>query len=153
MNHSASWLKEKYNRQLIHLRDEKDAFLDAYFPDFGSRRTHIDKLLSSYTQALDHVIACPMQQWHKIVLIGCRVTLTYLEDKITETYAIVFPDEAHPDHNRISFFSPIAEQLLMRAPGDLLEMETHMGTLHVRIEAIVPDVGEEPDKALMHYEA
>lgn len=153
MNRSADLLKERYIRQLLHLRDEKDNFLNAYFPDFGSRRTHVDKLLSSYTHTLDQVITRPEQEWQQIVLIGSSVTVTYLEDGMTDTYSIVFPDEAHPDHNRISFFSPIAEQLLMRAPGDLLEMQTNMGTLHIRIDAVLPSTEEAPEKGAMPNES
>lgn len=138
MNHSTGLLKERYIRQLLHLRDEKDNFLNAYFPDFGSRRIHMDKLLSSYTHTLDEVITRPEHEWEEIVLIGSSVTVTYLDDGMTDTYSIVFPDEAQPDHNRISFFSPIAEQLLMRTPGDLLEIQTNMGTLQIRIDAVLP---------------
>ncbi|RJE84627.1 hypothetical protein D3P07_22090 [Paenibacillus sp. 1011MAR3C5] len=129
-------LKETYIRQLISLRDEKDLFLGAYFPEFGSRRTQVEKLLSSYTRMLEHLIDRPSNEWRNFVLIGCGVTVTYMDDGMTESFTIVFPDEAQPDINRISFFSPIAEQLLMRSCGDLVSMNTSMDAYQVRIDRI-----------------
>ncbi|MFF2888394.1 GreA/GreB family elongation factor [Paenibacillus sp. NPDC057967] len=138
MNHRPEYiaLKETYLQQLISLRDEKDLFLGAYFPEFGSRRTQVEKLLSSYTSMLEKLLERPTDEWRDIVLIGCGVTVTYMDDGMTESFTIVFPEEAQPDSNRISFYSPIAEQLLMRSCGDLVSMNTSMDTYQVRIDRI-----------------
>lgn len=141
MNHRSDFnaLKETYTQQLISLRDEKDLFLNAYFPDYGNRRTQIEKLLSTYTHILEQLMERPTSEWHNIVLIGCSVTVTYLDDGISDSFTIVFPEEAQPDLNRISFFSPIAEQLLMRSVGDLVLMNTSLDTYQVRIDSIWTD--------------
>lgn len=138
MNHRPHFntLNETYTRQLISLRDEKDHFLAAYFPDYGSRRTQVEKLLTTYTRMLEQLLERPSHEWGDIVLIGCGVTVTYMDDGMTESFTIVFPEEAQPDSNRISFFSPIAEQLLMRSCGELVSMNTSMDTYQVRIDRI-----------------
>lgn len=99
----------------------------------------MEKLLDSYTCALDELLSGSADSREDVVLIGDSVTVTYVEDGLTDTFVIVFPEEADPEHNRISFFSPVAEQLLLRAKGDVLPLETNMGVLHVRIDDIKPD--------------
>lgn len=138
MNHRSELhpLRDMYTRQLISLRDEKDQFLATYFPDYGGRRTQVEKLLISYTRVLEGLLERPSHEWGDIVLIGCGVTVTYMDDGMTESFTIVFPEEAQPDINRISFYSPIAEQLLMRSCGDLVSMNTSMDTYQVRIDRI-----------------
>lgn len=141
MNHSPSSLqhKQQYAEQLVQLREGKELFLDHYFPEFGHRRAHMDKLLTSYASVLDLVLDHGVDACRDLVLIGSHVTVTYMEDGITDTYTLVFPEEADPERSRISFFSPIGEQLLMRVPGDLLTMETNMGLLHIRIDGVKPE--------------
>ncbi|WP_165861444.1 GreA/GreB family elongation factor [Paenibacillus paeoniae] len=123
-------------QQLISLRDEKNQFLTAYFPNYGSRRIQVEKLLTSYTRMLEQLMERPPSEWRNIVLIGCGVMVTYMDDGMTESFTIVLPDEAQPDINRISFFSPIAEQLLMCTSGDLISMNTNIGAYQVRIDRI-----------------
>ncbi|MEK8132765.1 GreA/GreB family elongation factor [Paenibacillus filicis] len=130
--------REQYVHQLLTLGDERNRFLDAYFPDFGSKRTQTGKLLSSYTDGLQQLLASPGEAWTSTVLIGSRVTVTYLEDGISDTFTIVFPDEADPEAYRVSFLSPVVQQLLLRKPGDVVAIETNLETLHVRIEHIHP---------------
>ncbi|WP_159882209.1 GreA/GreB family elongation factor [Paenibacillus puerhi] len=131
-------LREQYVRQLIQLSDERNRFLDVYFPDYGTRRTQMGKLLSSYTHALERMLATPDEAWPDIVLIGSRVTITYLEDSLSDTFTIVFPDQADPEEYRISFVSPVVEKLLLRKAGDVVTVETNLETFHVRIEQIYP---------------
>lgn len=136
MNHST---KETYIRQLIQLRDERITFLNDYFPEHGSRRSHMEKLLAGYCDKIEHSLSSGDDSWKRMVLIGSSVTVTYVEDQMTDTFVIVFPIDADPEHNRISFISPIAEQLLLRSQGDIFSMETNMGELHVRIDRIDSD--------------
>ncbi|SDD43462.1 transcription elongation factor GreA [Paenibacillus sp. UNCCL117] len=131
-------LREQYVRQVILLGDERNRFLDAYFPDFGNKRTQMGKLLSSYTHTLERLLASPDEAWPAIVLIGSRVTVTYLEDGISDTFTIVFPDESDPEQYQISFLSPVVEKLLLGKAGDILPVETNLETFHVRIDLIHP---------------
>ena len=55
------------------------------------------------------------------VKIGCEVVLyDYLEDK-EKIFTIVGYDDGDPEHNRISYNSPLAKTILGAGVGDLLK--------------------------------
>jgi transcription elongation factor GreA len=137
MSHSKQekTLMGAYHLQLLRLREEKLLFLNAHFPEYDNKRANADKMLDAYTDALDELLrSCEEPQ--NVVLIGSSVTVTYTEENMTDTFVIVFPDEADPEQNRISFLSPIAEKLLLRTCGDVIPVETPMDVFHVRIDRI-----------------
>lgn len=138
MNHSISSLelREQVIYQLIVLGEEKNHFLDAYFPLHGKDRTQMDQFLSTYTRTVEEQLALPDLEVPAVVLIGSLVSITYLDDLSTDDYIIVYPNEADPEENRISFLSPVGRQLLLKKPGDALTIATPSGTLQVRIESI-----------------
>lgn len=121
--------------QLVRLREEKALFLNAHFPEFDNKRAQTEKMLVSYTAALADLLHSG-EEPQNVVLIGSSVTVTYVEEDMTDTFAIVFPEEADPGQNRISFLSPIAEKLLMRTWDDVIPVETPLDVFHVRIDEI-----------------
>ncbi|MBP1996328.1 GreA/GreB family elongation factor [Paenibacillus eucommiae] len=138
MNHSISLheLREQVVYQLIVLGEEKNHFLDAYFPMHGKDRTHMDQFLSTYTRTVEEQLALTDLEVPAVVLIGSLVRITYLDDQSTDDYTIVYPNDADPEENRISFLSPVGRQLLLKKAGDTLTIATPSGTLQVRIESI-----------------
>ncbi|MHA7964623.1 GreA/GreB family elongation factor [Paenibacillus sp. CAU 1782] len=125
--------------QLIRLREEKVLFLNTHFPEYDGRRTNAEKMLNAYTDALVELLNSG-EEPQNVVLIGSTVTVTYTEEDMTDTFVIVFPEEADPGQNRISFLSPIAEKLLLRTWGDVIPVETPMNVFHVRIDRITAPV-------------
>lgn len=130
---------EAYYHQLIRLREEKVLFLNAHFPEYDGRRINAEKMLDAYTGALEDLLNSG-EEPQNVVLIGSSVTVTYTEEDMTDTFVIVFPEEADPGQNRISFLSPIAEKLLLRTWGDVIPVETPMDVFHVRIDRITAPV-------------
>jgi len=72
----------------------------------------------------------------RIALIGSSVTVKYLDDGDEEEYTLVYPTEADPDRNRISFFSPIGIHLLMASVGEEKVIDSPSSRYPIRIERV-----------------
>jgi transcription elongation factor GreA len=65
-----------------------------------------------------------------------RVGMTNLVNNSTMTYTIVSPHEADLREGKISIKSPIAQSLLYKKVGDIVEVKVPAGTLKLRIDSI-----------------
>lgn len=65
-----------------------------------------------------------------------RVELLNLDNNKRVTYTIASPHEANAREGRISVKSPIAQALLNKRKGDVVEVRVPVGTLRLRIEDI-----------------
>lgn len=65
-----------------------------------------------------------------------KVEITNLGNNVKMTYTIVNPHEANLREGKISIKSPIAEALLGKRAGDVVEARVPAGTLKLRIESI-----------------
>lgn len=70
---------------------------------------------------------------HSEVNIGCKVALVNLETNSELTVTIVGSYEAKPEENRISNVSPLGQELLGHAPGDIVRVKTPTGSVKYRI--------------------
>ena len=65
-----------------------------------------------------------------------RVEMTNLKNNDRMTYTIVSPHEANLREGKISVKSPIAQALLNKKVGDVVDVQVPAGTLSLRIESI-----------------
>lgn len=65
-----------------------------------------------------------------------RVDMTNLNNNSRMTYTIASPHEANIREGKISIKSPIAEALLNKRVGDVVEVRVPAGTLRLRIEDV-----------------
>lgn len=65
-----------------------------------------------------------------------RVTFTNLNNNTTMTYTIVNPHEANMQEGKLSIKSPIAEAMLGKKAGDVVEAHVPVGVIRIRIEEI-----------------
>ena len=65
-----------------------------------------------------------------------QVEMTNLATNSRMTYTIASPNEANIREGKISIKSPIAQALLNKKVGDVLEVRVPAGTLKLRIESI-----------------
>ncbi len=65
-----------------------------------------------------------------------KVELTNLDNNIKRTYTLVSPHEANMSEGKISVKSPIAQALLNKKAGDVVEVTVPAGVLKLRIESI-----------------
>jgi len=65
-----------------------------------------------------------------------KVEMTNLANNNRMTYTIASPNEANFHEGKISIKSPIAQALLNKKPGDVVEVRVPAGMLKLRIESI-----------------
>lgn len=65
-----------------------------------------------------------------------KVEMTNLATNSRMTYTIASPNEANIREGKISIKSPIAQALLNKKVGDVVEVRVPVGTLKLRIESI-----------------
>lgn len=65
-----------------------------------------------------------------------KVELTNLGNNTKMTYTVVSPHEANLPEGKISIKSPIAQALLKRQIGDVVEVKVPVGTIKLRIDNI-----------------
>ncbi|MCR4583145.1 MAG: transcription elongation factor GreA [Prevotella sp.] len=70
------------------------------------------------------------------VQLLCRVEMTNLNTNARMTYTIANPHEANLREGKISIKSPIAQALLNKHEGDVVEVHVPAGLLKLRIEHI-----------------
>ena len=69
-------------------------------------------------------------------VIDSQVEITNLANKFKMTYTIVSPHESNIHEGKISIKSPIAQALLGKKSGDVVEVRVPAGKLNLRIESV-----------------
>lgn len=135
MNHSLpiESLRDQLRDQLIVLGEEKHTFLDAHVPKQGTERKQISQFIKEYVQFIEKELESNDERLPLTVFIGCQVTIAYLEDSTSDTFKIVYPIDADPEQNCISFLSPVGRQLLMSRRDDIISVETPAGAMQMRM--------------------
>ena len=72
------------------------------------------------------------------VQLLCKVEMTNLASDKKMTYTIVSPHEADIHEGKISIKSPIAQALLNKKVGDVVEVKVPAGVMKLRVESINP---------------
>ena len=75
------------------------------------------------------------------VQLLCKVEMTNMTSGNRMTYTIASPHEANLREGKISIKSPIAQALLNKKVGDVVEVRVPAGTMKLRIEHIELGVG------------
>jgi len=75
------------------------------------------------------------------VQLLCKVEMTNMASGYRMTYTIASPHEANLREGKISIKSPIAQALLNKKVGDVVEVRVPAGTMKLRIEHIELGVG------------
>lgn len=127
----------KVKSELVEAREKGD--LSENFEYHAAKREH-GKLLGrirfkqkvlKYARVLDtSLLAC------ETVGLLRKVDITNLATGTRSTYTIVNPHEANLREGKISIKSPIAEALVGKKAGDIVEAHVPAGTLRLRIESI-----------------
>ena len=65
-----------------------------------------------------------------------QVVMTNLANNARMTYTIVSPHEANLSEGKISVKSPIAQALLNKKPGDIVDVRVPAGQIKIRIESV-----------------
>lgn len=126
--------------QLTFFDEQQTVFLDTYFQEYGRERQQIDRMLREYCQRLETMLggddASLDQSLKRTAVIGSSVTVNYLDEGFEEEYTLVYPTEADPDRNRISFLSPIGKHLLLAEVEQELMISSPTSQFRVRLDQI-----------------
>ncbi len=127
----------KVREAIAEARDKGD--LSENFEYHAAKRAQA-RLLSriSFKQkvlANDRVIDMSRLSANSVQLL-CKVEMTNLASDKKMTYTIVSPHEADIHEGKISIKSPIAQALLNKKVGDVVEVRVPAGVMKLRIENI-----------------
>lgn len=135
-------------RHLIKIEDEKLYVIEKYYPSWTNERHSFQEILDSYIKELETIIysqvtvseaasdLCPF------VIIGSRMVLRDESTNMAEDIQIISPFSGEADLNMdsASYLSPMGRAFLLKKVNDSVKVETPMGILNYRIEAVkLPD--------------
>ena len=72
----------------------------------------------------------------------CKVQMTNMKTQAQMSYTIASPHEANLREGKISIKSPIAQALLNKKVGDVVEVKVPAGVVQLRIDNIIGPSGE-----------
>jgi regulator of nucleoside diphosphate kinase len=81
-----------------------------------------------------------------VIAMNSVVRLRDLDTNETETYTIVFPQDADVSRQRISIFAPVGTALLGYREGDVIEWTVPAGSRRLKVEEVL----SQPDYAGVH---
>ena len=102
--------------------------------DRGEELPHANELAQELARAR---IVSPEETDPGVITMNSRFRLTDLDDKETEEYTLVFPQEADIEKRRISVLSPVGTGLLGYRKGDVVEWTVPAGKRRLKIDAIL----------------
>ena len=101
------------------------------------RTTH-SILLMSLKEELDRgQVVAPGRVPRGVVTMHSRVRVRDLGDEETETYALVYPDEADINEGKLSVLAPLGTALLGTRVGDVVEFDAPAGTRCLKVERVL----------------
>jgi len=77
-----------------------------------------------------------------VIGLLCKVQMTNMQTQAQMSYTIASPHEANLREGKISIKSPIAQALLNKKVGDVVEVRVPAGTVRLRIDNIIGPSGE-----------
>ena len=102
---------------------------------------HLEAKINEMKMTIAHAkIVDTSRLSNEAVQIMSTVEMTNLKDKSKMKYTIVSETEANLKQGKISIKTPIAQGLLNKKVGDVVEIEIPRGTIQLRIDNISIDV-------------
>jgi transcription elongation factor GreA len=135
-------------RHLIKIEEEKIDVIEKYYPQWTNERQSFQEIMDKYIKGLENIIyneivvednasgTCPF------VLIGSRMILKNEDTNEIEDIQIISPFNGEIDLNidSASYLSPVGRAFLLKRVYDSVKVETPMGLLRYKIEAVeLPD--------------
>ncbi|MDF2521209.1 MAG: hypothetical protein K0R84_1837 [Clostridia bacterium] len=130
-------------KHLADIEDERDRILEDYYPSLTKERDSFHQLITGYIKGIEDYIynadieeagssSCPF------VIIGSTVEVEDLTNNEVEMLQIASPftNKLNINSNCASYLSPLGKALLLRDPGDEVEIEAPAGNIVFRIKSI-----------------
>lgn len=133
-SHVSNPTRSRLVEQLVFLDEQMSTYLYSY-P--SQQKIQMHKSIQQYAKILESLLELDdinlIKTLDKVTVIGSNITICYEEEGSNELFTVVLPTEIDPDHNRISLFSPIGNQLLSRSTGETFMLQTPEAEYAVRI--------------------
>ncbi|OAS20604.1 GreA/GreB family elongation factor [Paenibacillus oryzisoli] len=133
-SHLSNPTRSRLVDQLVFLDEQMTMYLDSY-PSL--QRTQVHKSIQHYVKILERLLELDdvnlVKTLNKVTVIGSNITICYDGEGSHELFTVVLPTDIDPDHNRISLFSPLGNQLLSRSTGETFVLQTPEAEYSVRI--------------------
>ncbi|OLO27913.1 hypothetical protein BTR23_19070 [Alkalihalophilus pseudofirmus] len=128
--------RSKLINQLVYFDEELHRFLEVFVQE-KSKKSEVEKTVHEYMEVVERILAnFNEESINSVVLIGSTVEVYYLDDHINETFTIVFPYQANPEKDLISFLSPVGSQLLLAKANQTYKIKLPFGDTSVIVKKI-----------------
>lgn len=131
-------------RHLVDVEEQKDRFLNEYFPDLTRERADTEELINSYITHLEGLVKRTKTHQAQdgilpFVVIGSQVKVINLNTDRSQQFKILKPFESAERAKgifNVSCFSPVGKALLLQQPGTTVVVHAPAGAFEYRIESI-----------------
>lgn len=124
-------------KQLVNLEEKEEELVHDLYPEPSPERTHFQKLLANYIKELNEFLekltVVEEEITLPLVLIESTVLAQELGSKENYTFHLVLPFQAGLCIEDVSILSPLGQALLLKRPGDEIEVKAPGGNFHYRI--------------------
>lgn len=131
-------------RHLTKMEDEKLYVLERYYPSLTAERQSFQEIMDSYINELENLICSQVKAEESedntcpFVIVGSKMSIKDESTDLIEDIKIISPflGEADLSMDAASYLSPVGRAFLLKKVNDSVKVETPMGILNYRIEAI-----------------
>jgi len=127
-----SKLSANLRKQLLYF-DEKITDIIHTYPNLAERN-QLNKLIATYRLHVGQYLErSGNNAQEKVVWIGTKVTIRYEAEGDEETLTIVLPHQADLEQGRISFLSPMGQNLLLSEYDQRIEIDSPSGKYWITV--------------------
>jgi regulator of nucleoside diphosphate kinase len=117
----------------LDLRRLKNLIADAQSGEYRGS-VYLERL----REELDRASVVPSREIPgTVITMNSTVRLIDLESGESETYTLVYPEDADPAAGKISILAPVGTAMLGYAVGDVFEWEVPAGMRRIKVDAIL----------------
>jgi len=132
---------ENLAAHLEEVEEGKNKIFDQYFPEPSKDRYDFEDLYESYIKRLGDLVKNAQKSDEygfevPFVIIGSMVEVQDLASQEVLSYRIVNPSKNSIGYGDVSCLSPVGKSLLLKKPGDEIEVNAPGGLFHYRIVSV-----------------
>ena len=127
----------KASQAIAEARDKGDLSENSEYDAAKEAQARLQEQIDQLKRTLSQSkVIDPSQLRTDVVQLLSKVELTNVDTNAKMTYTVVSENEADLSAGKISIKTPIAQGLLNKKVGDVVEIKVPRGTIHLRIESI-----------------
>jgi transcription elongation factor GreA len=101
-------------------------------------QAHLETRIKRLRERLRNAVVVETSARSTTFAFGCTAEILDEASGKLHTWTIVGPTEADPAQGKLSAESPVADALLGRAPGEVVEVQTPRGPRRYRLKKLLP---------------